>query len=175
MLFRSQYAEALKVRPNDAAAADGQKQIVLAKNYAIMEANWGKDDERAIQALEEIRAAAPDYRDSAQKLYALLIAKADRQIAAGQRDPAFQTLMHALEVNPDGVEAKTRLTTYTPTPVPTPIPAPAIQQPASQPARPQTTTSSPGYAPSSGSTTSSPPRSSGGSLPGSNCPGGVCP
>ncbi len=104
----AQYAEALKVRPNDAAASDGQKQIVLAKNYAMMEANWGKDDERAIQALEEIRAAAPDYRDSAQKLYALLIARADRQIAAGERDAAFQTLMHALEVNPDGVEAASR-------------------------------------------------------------------
>ena len=44
-----QYDGALKIRPGDAAAKAGQDQIILAKNYAIMEAAWGKDDDTGDQ------------------------------------------------------------------------------------------------------------------------------
>ena len=48
-----EFGEALKIAPNDPEALDGQKRVILAKNYALMEANWGKDDDAAIKALEE--------------------------------------------------------------------------------------------------------------------------
>ena len=168
----AQLGEALKIRPNDAAALDAQKQIVLSKNYASMEANWGKDDEAAIKALEDNMALDPGYRDTRQKLYALLIAKADRLTDAGERDEAFSVLMHALDVNPDGAEAKQRLAAYTPTPVPpTATPVPAPQAPPANTA-PRTTTnntytppasSAPRAAPSGGG--SAAPSSGGGGAP----------
>ena len=61
-----------------------------------MEAAWGKDDERAIQALEENMILDPGYRETRPKLYSLLIIKADRLLEAGERDAAFEVLMRAL-------------------------------------------------------------------------------
>ena len=83
----AEYAEALKVRPNDAAAVEGQKQIVLAKNYAIMEANWDKDDEAAIRALEDelaSRSELPRHPPEA-------VRPADRQGRPADRTPASAT------------------------------------------------------------------------------------
>ena len=130
------FGEALKLRPGDSDAQDGQRQVVLVKNWNRMEAAWGNDEEEAITALEEIRLLDPGYRDgqAAEKLYSLLIARADRLLGAGDRDGAFPILLRALEVNPDGPEARQRLARYTPTPVPPPPPAPAPPQPKPAPA-----------------------------------------
>jgi len=121
-----QFAAALKVRPNDPAAKAGQDGIVLAKNYAIMEANWDKDVDIAIKALEENMLVNPDYRETRQKLYALLLKKADRLTEAGERDAAFEVLMRALQVQPGAGEAQSRLVSYTPTPMPTATPVPYV-------------------------------------------------
>ena len=97
-----QFAEALKIAPNDPEALDGQKRVILSKNYALMEAAWGKDDDAAIKPLEENMILDPEFRDTRSKLYSALIGKADRMLAGGDRDGAFPVLMRALEVLPDG-------------------------------------------------------------------------
>jgi serine/threonine-protein kinase len=132
------YSAALDIRPNDAAALEGQKHVALAKNWRVMEAAWGKDDEAAIRALEEIIELDQAYGETRQKLYALLISKADRLLSAGDRDAAFATLTRALQVLPEGGEAQRRLAAYTPTPTPTPPPAqPKTQSPPPPPSKPQ--------------------------------------
>ena len=171
-----QFGAALKLRPNDPAAKAGQDGIILAKNYAIMEAAWGKDDDAGIKALEENMRINPDFRETRPKLYALLIMKADRQIAAGERDAAFEVLMRALAVMPDAGEAQKRLASYTPTPEPTATPRPVVvpqQQaaPQSKPANSGGGTYSPAPASGSGSSGSG----SGAGSGGRSCPGGVCP
>jgi tetratricopeptide (TPR) repeat protein len=118
------YARAGELRPAEAAPRDGQTEVILAKNWRAMEAAWGKDDDAAIAAAEDVYRIRPDYRDVRDKLYALLIGRADRQLKDGNRDGAYQTLMHALEVKPDGPEARERLKPYTPTPTPPPTAAP---------------------------------------------------
>jgi hypothetical protein len=172
-----QFGAALKIRPNDPTAKAGQDGIILAKNYAIMEAAWGKDDDAGIKALEENMLIDPNFRETRAKLYSLLIMKADRQIAAGERDAAFEVLMRALAVLPDAGEAQKRLASYTPTPMPAPTaaPAPAYSAPASKPAQSSQPASQPAVRPAS-QPASQPaaPSSSGGSSR-SNCPGGVCP
>ena len=178
---------ALRVRPGDAAAKAGQDPIVLAKNYATMEAAWGKDDDLAIRALEENMLRDASYRETRQKLYALLIMKADRLTEAGERDAAFDVLMRALQVLPEAGEAQKRLATYTPTPVPTPVPAPVA--PSNGTYRPPANTGTgAGTSTGTGTRPSGPSTSSGGSTTApstggpstgttnrSDCPGGVCP
>ena len=121
-----QYGAALNVRPNDAAAQAGRNQVILTKNYLAMEAAWDQDPERAIKLLEENMQLDAGFRETRNKLYALLIMKADRLIGAGERDTAFPTLMQALDVLPDAGEAQKRLASYTPTPQPTATPRPAV-------------------------------------------------
>jgi tetratricopeptide (TPR) repeat protein len=128
-----QFAEALKLAPNDPEALDGQKRVILTKNYALMEAAWGKDDDAAIKALEENMILDPGFRDTRQKLYSLLVGKADRMLNGGDRDGAFPVLMRALEVLPDAGEAQKRLASYTPTPVPTATPVPYVPPPPPPP------------------------------------------
>jgi tetratricopeptide (TPR) repeat protein len=132
------YAKALELRPADQAAQAGQNQVILLKQWRAMETAWGKDDEAALAAAQDVARIDPDYRDIRDKLYALLIAKADRLLSAGDRDGAYSTLMLALTVKPDRPEARERLRPYTPTPVPVPTP-----RPASAPANVQTQPSSP--------------------------------
>jgi serine/threonine-protein kinase len=122
----AQFAEALKIAPNDPEALDGQKRVILTKNYAAMEAAWGKDDDAAINALEENMILDPGFRETRPKLYSALIGKADKLLAAGDRDAAFPVLMRALEVLPDGGQAQKRLAPYTPTPRPAPTPVPFV-------------------------------------------------
>jgi hypothetical protein len=171
-----QFGGALKLRPGDPAAKSGQDGIVLAKNYAIMEANWGKDDDAGIKALDENMSINPDYRETRQKLYALLVMKADRLIGAGERDAAFEVLMRALTVQPDAGEAQKRLATYTPTPTPEPTAAPAPAPAYSAPAQTQPRNT----APRSGGSTTRPaqsapaPAPAPASKPANSCPGGVC-
>jgi hypothetical protein len=127
------YAQALELRPDDAAAKDGQKQIVLAKNWRTMESAWGKDDDAALGAAQEIAQIDLGYRETRDKLYTLLIARADRLLAAGDRAGAYAALMQAIEVRPDAPEARSRLQSYTPTPViyvPPTSPPRQVQAPA---------------------------------------------
>jgi eukaryotic-like serine/threonine-protein kinase len=179
-----QFGGALKIRPGDAAAKDGQQQIILAKNYAIMEASWGKDDEAAIKALEDNMILDAGFRETRPKLYSLLIIKADRLLEAGERDAAFEVLMRALNVLPEGGEAQRRLTTYTPTPTPVPptaVPqAPSYTAPSSKPSNttpsnttPRNTTPSNNNPPPANN---NPPPANNNPPPSStnNCPGRVC-
>lgn len=135
----AQSSHALRLRPDDSAAATIHQDTELLLNWSIMESTWSNDEERALSALESIWAVKPDYRETRQKLYALLIAKADRLIDRGDRDGALPILMQALSVLPEAAEARTRLVTYTPTPAPTRPPAPvavppqATRAPAPQP------------------------------------------
>jgi hypothetical protein len=167
----AQYDGALKIRPGDAAAKAGQDQIILAKNYAIMEANWDKDADTAIKALEENFARDPNYRETRAKLYSLLIIKADRLLEAGERDAAFEVLMRALNVLPDGGEAQRRLASYTPTATPTPEPPPPNTNTG-----PRTTTPPP-PPPSNNNRTTQPPPPPPPPPPSNSsntCPGRVC-
>jgi hypothetical protein len=116
----AQFKAILDIAPGDPDAIDGQKRVILAKNYQIMEANWDSDDEAAIGALEANMQIDAGYRETRPKLYALLIAKADRMVATGDRDGAYPVLMRALAILPDRPEAMQRLRPYTPTPVPAP-------------------------------------------------------
>ena len=141
------YDEALKLRSEDPAALEGQKQVVLTKLWNTMEAAWDQDDAVASAALEEILALDPGYRDADVKLYALLVAQADRLIGAGDVDGALTVLRRAQEIYPEGEEARALIEAHTPPPTPeagqgsgppqNPAPAPVVRpapQPASKPA-----------------------------------------
>jgi len=131
------YGEGLKLRPDDPAALEGQRQVVLTKHWATMEAAWDQDNSVASAALEEILALDPGYRDADVKLYALLVAQADRLIGAGDVDGALTVLRRAQEVYPEGEEARALIEAHTPPPTPeaesgsgpsqNPAPAPAVQ------------------------------------------------
>ncbi len=109
----NEYGEALKLKPGDPAALDGQKQAALAQNWKRMEAaSANNDDDYAIAALEEIMRLDPNYREARQKLYLLLLAKADRMLAASDRTGAFPVLKRATELYPDRDEARQRLALY---------------------------------------------------------------
>ena len=101
-------------RVNPYTSDNGSSQeATLAALWAKMEANWGKDDEAAIAALEEIMKIDSSYRQTREKLYALLVSKADRLESQGNREGAVTAIKRALEVNPAGVEALQRLASYT--------------------------------------------------------------
>ena len=141
-----QFEAALVLRPQDADAEDGKRQIILAKNWRQMEAAWSGDPDTAIAALDTILQldAGDRVGEARKKLYALLIAKADRLLGVDDRDGAYPILMKALALDPEQDEAQRRLVPYTPTPLPTatPVPiqtAPRPAQPApSQPRQPAT-------------------------------------
>jgi hypothetical protein len=177
----AQYDGALKIRPGDAAAKAGQDQIILAKNWAIMEANWGKDDETAIKALEENFARDPNYRESRAKLYSLLIIKADRLLEAGEREAAVEVLTRAMNVMPDGGEAQRRLTALTPTPTLVPVAPPPPPPPPSTNTGPRTTnppppppTPPPNTGPRTTNPPPPPPPPPSNNSSNNNCPGRVC-
>jgi serine/threonine-protein kinase len=134
-----QYGDALALKPDQMEAREGQKQVVLAKNWRLVERNWGKDDDLAAGALDEILTHNPDDREAKLKKYAVLLSRADQLLAAGDRSAAFVVLTQALNSNPEASEARDRLLTYTPTPtpLPTPIPVPP-PAPLPKPAAPQT-------------------------------------
>jgi tetratricopeptide (TPR) repeat protein len=141
----AEFKAILDIAPDDPDAIDGQKRVILTKNYGIMEANWGQDDEAAIRALETNIQIDANFRETRPKLYALLIAKADRMLAAGDRDGAYPVLMRALAVIPDRPEAMQRLRPYTPTPIPVPpTRAPPTAAPYVPPAGPSEPFTPPG-------------------------------
>ena len=144
-LSYAMFAEAARLKPNDPAAHDGQKQVVLAKAWARMEATWTTDPDASIAALEEIVRLDPNYREARPKLYAQLVGKAKHLIQANRRADALPVLQRAVEVNPNGDEARQLLLSYTPTPAPTPRPQPtptalqdggAVSAPVPQPSGP---------------------------------------
>ena len=96
------FGEALKLRPDDSAALDGQQQVVLTKLWQTMEAAWDRDEAVATAALEEILALDPGYRDAKVKLYALLVARANRLLGEGDVDGGLAVLRRAQEVYPEG-------------------------------------------------------------------------
>jgi serine/threonine-protein kinase len=126
---------ALEAQPGHAEASAGKKQATLQKLWDQMEAAWGKDEDAALKAAEEIFSTDPSFRDAREKLYALLVARGDRQREAGDRAAAAASYERAHEVRPDAPEAGQRLAALTPTPTvvirqPTPVPvqtrAPAL-------------------------------------------------
>jgi hypothetical protein len=74
-----------------------------------MEKNWGTNDDAAVGALENVMQRQPDYPEARQKLYARLIARADRYLGLGDRESAYTTLMRAVDLIPQGGEARHRL------------------------------------------------------------------
>jgi hypothetical protein len=100
-----------------------------------VDANWGKDDDAVLTALETVRRDDPEYRaaDVRDKLYVVRLGRADNQIKDGNPDGAVEELKRAVEVDPNRPEAKQRLEALTPTPVPptaTPRPVVVPQQQA---------------------------------------------
>ena len=144
-LSYAMFAEAARLKPNDPAAHDGQKQVVLAKAWAWMEATWTTDPDASLAALEEIVLLDPNYREARPKLYAQLVGEAKRLIQANRRADALPVLQRAIEVSTNGDEARQLLLSYTPTPAPTPRPQPtpttlqdsgAVSAPVPQPSGP---------------------------------------
>ncbi|MFN8523101.1 MAG: protein kinase [Chloroflexota bacterium] len=146
-----QIAAAMTLRPNEPTVLDLWLQSGLRRNWLVMEANWGKNEDAAIEALEQIMKLDPDYRDAREKLYALLISRGDRLAGAGDRQGATIAWSRARELQPDRPEATQRLQSLTPTPVPA--------RPA-QPSAPQTNPapSGPARPPSSGGSGAPAPR-----------------
>jgi len=142
------FGKALEVKAGDADAKSGQDKAVMLKNWREMEASFSKEDDTALNAATTIFKMDPNYPQIREKLYALQIAKANRQLKGGDRDGAFTTLMAALETRPDASEARDLLKSYTPTPVPapptprpqpTPVyvqPTPVYVQPTPRPVQP---------------------------------------
>jgi hypothetical protein len=141
-LGETAYDQALKIRADDPAALAGKKRVASLRAWQRMEAAWGKDDDEAIQALESIRKNDPEYRsaDVQEKLFAVLIARADRREQAGDLTGAVEALEAARAVDPSRPEAGARLTALTPTATSTPAPKPQqgvpVVAPASQPRQP---------------------------------------
>ncbi|MFN8634923.1 MAG: protein kinase [Chloroflexota bacterium] len=133
-LGETAYDQALKIRADDPTALAGKKRVASLRAWQRMEAAWGKDDDEAIQALESIHKNDPEYRsaDVQEKLYALLIGRADRRQQAGDLPGAVEALEAARAVDPSRSEAGAHLTALTPTatPEPTAPPAPRPQPPA---------------------------------------------
>ena len=130
----AQYDAALKLRPGDPTASAGHRDALLLKYWTDMEKSWTTNEDAALEALGKIMELQPEYRETRQKLYALLVTRADRYLGAGDRDGAFPILMRALEVNAEGAEARLRLASYTPTPTPLPpTPIPPTRPPAPPP------------------------------------------
>jgi hypothetical protein len=99
-----------------------------------MEVAWDQDEAVASAALEEIMSLDPGYRDANQKLYALLVTRANRLIEAGDVDGALVALRRAQDVYPEGDEARLLIVEHTPRPTPTTAPAQQAPAPASKPA-----------------------------------------
>jgi tetratricopeptide (TPR) repeat protein len=135
------YGEALALRPDDPVALNGQKQAVLAKLWNTMEAAWDQDEAVASAALEEIMVLDSGYRGANEKLYALLVARANRLIEAGDEEGVLVALRRARDVYPEGEEARLLIVEHTPRPTPTTAPAPVqqaptpVSKPAQQPAQ----------------------------------------
>ena len=116
------YGEVLKLRPSALSAAEGKKQVILAKHWAEAEGHGDVNPDAAIAALEEVVSVDPRYRDVQRELYDRLLRKADRLLGAGNRASALPILMRAIELDGDTSAARQRLASYTPTPTPPPAP-----------------------------------------------------
>lgn len=142
----AEYGAALAIRPGDAEAQAGQRLVNLVRNRDRMEANWGKNDDVALEAAEANFALDPNWKggsgtdgDNRSKLYALLVTRADRLWAAGSKDAAKTTIERARSIQPDAPEAVAKFNEWfaTPTPVPpTATPRLIFPTPVPQPARP---------------------------------------
>ena len=119
--WQRQYDVVLPAGAEPVAAVDEENvelQLVVANSAYRVHQTEFKDKQSTIKALEENMILDPGFRETRPKLYSLLIARADRLVAGGDREGAFPALMRALEVLPDAGEAQKRLASYTPTPRP---------------------------------------------------------
>jgi WD40 repeat protein len=105
------FAEALKLRPNDPQAQEGQRQANVAGLRRTAEASVGRDDDTAIGALAQVLQLDPNDADAKGRLYGLLIGKADRLFDsdAGQ---SRELLQQATTLDPNRPEAKERLARF---------------------------------------------------------------
>lgn len=108
----SAFAEALKLRPNDPQAVDGQRRANLASLRRRAETAAGSDPEAAIAALEQLLQIEAGDADARTKLYGLLIAKGDR-LKDADSVQSQAALRRALELDPGRPEARERLATFT--------------------------------------------------------------
>jgi hypothetical protein len=133
-----EFDQALKLSPNESAAIQGRRQAELGKLWAQVDANWDKNEDAVVGALEAILKIDPNARggEARRKLYAVMFARGDRLAKQGDKDGAIAALNRAREVFPEGAEAQQLLAqlTATPTPIPEPTAAPAPAQP--KPAQP---------------------------------------
>jgi WD40 repeat protein len=106
------FGEALKLRPNDPQAQNGQRQATVAGLRRRAEVSDGQDDEAAIGALEQVLHLLPNDADAKGRLYGLLIAKADRLFDA-DAEQARTSLLRATELDPNRPEARERLARFT--------------------------------------------------------------
>jgi tetratricopeptide (TPR) repeat protein len=132
----SQYDAVLQLNPGQPDAMNGEQQVLLARDWDRMNANWSSDAATALSAAEEIYRLDSGYRDIGEKLYALLIARSDNLQDAGNHEEALSTLLEALTVSPSNGAAQERLAQYTPTARPTLPPATATLRPAQRVAVP---------------------------------------
>lgn len=107
----AQYARALELRRDDPAALEGQKQVVLTKHWNRMDAFWSSNIDGAIAEAEEILKLDREFRDGqvTEKLYVLLLRKSDGLTRPAQTETIVRTLLRALEIAPDRVEARQHL------------------------------------------------------------------
>ncbi|MFN8636305.1 MAG: protein kinase [Chloroflexota bacterium] len=105
------FGEALKLRPNDPQALDGQRKAKVAGLKKQAEASAGRDDEAAISAYEQLLQLTPDDADAKGRLYGLLIAKADRLFDSDAAQ-ARTALARAAEIDANRPEARDRLARF---------------------------------------------------------------
>jgi serine/threonine-protein kinase len=119
-----QFAAALAIRPDGREALDGQRLVRQIQNWDQIGAQWDNDPDAALAAAEANYAIDPTWRDTREKLYALLIGRADRQWARGEPDAARATLERAMTVDPGAGDADDRMRRWFAAPSPSALTAP---------------------------------------------------
>jgi tetratricopeptide (TPR) repeat protein len=125
----AQFDAALAIRPDGREAQDGRTPVQQVRNWDRMEAQWDKDPEAALAAAEESFKLDPEWRGIRQKLYALLIGRAERQWGRGERDAARATLERAKTIDSNAGDADDRMQRWFAPPPPGLLIGPTLQAP----------------------------------------------
>lgn len=126
---QAQYDAALTIRPDGREAQDGMRLVQQVRNWDRMEAQWDRDPDAAVAAAEANFKIDPEWRGTRQKLYALLIGRAERQWGRGERDAARATLEQAKAIDARAGDADDRMQRWFAPPSPRPLSAPPAQAP----------------------------------------------